>query len=55
METEATPQPGEEMPEEIQSLPPDGSDGRGTDQEEGTEGDLQQEGSPGESAEGVGE
>jgi hypothetical protein len=53
METGTAPHPSEEMPEEVPSLPPDGSDG--TDQGEGTEGDLQQEESPGESAEGVGE
>jgi hypothetical protein len=48
METEGTPQPGDEMPEEVPSLPPDDSDGTGTD--EGTEGDLPQEGSPGSEA-----
>jgi hypothetical protein len=55
METETTPRPGEEMPEEVPTLPPDGSDGTGTDQGEGTGGDLQREGSPGSSAEEVGE
>jgi hypothetical protein len=53
METETTPHPSEEMPEEVPSLPPDGSDG--TDQGEGTEGDLQPERSLGESVEAVGE
>lgn len=55
METDTTPQPGEGMPEEVPNLPPDHSDGTGTDQGEGTEGDLQQRGSSGESAEGVAE
>jgi hypothetical protein len=55
METEGTPQPGEGMPEEVPSLPPDDPDHTGTDQGEGTDGDLQGVGAPGESAEGVGE
>jgi hypothetical protein len=53
METEGTPQPGGEMPEEVPSLPPDDSDGTGTD--EGTEVDLPQEGFTGESAQEIGE
>jgi hypothetical protein len=53
METEDTPQPGDEMPEEVPSLPPDDSGGTRTN--EGTEADLPQEGSPAESAEGIGE
>ena len=55
METESTPQPGEEMPDEVPSLPPDDSDSTGTDQGEATQGDLQQERSPDESAEEIGE
>jgi hypothetical protein len=55
METETTPHRGEEMPEDVPSLPPDGSEDTSTDQGEGTTGDLQQERSAGESAEGVGE
>jgi hypothetical protein len=53
METEGTPQPGEEMPEEVPTLPPDDPEGTGTN--EGTEADPRQERSPGESAEGIGE
>jgi hypothetical protein len=55
METETTRQPGDEMPDEVPTVPPGGSVGTGTDQGEGTDGDLHRHLSPEEPAEGVGE